>query len=253
MKEPINKAGSGPGDFSRLDRQAILRERERTLSRSRDIAAPITRVLPVHRTVRLGGAQVVARELRIGDLAQLQAWLEESDPDPMDGLPPAWADPDPETRPARLAAAWEAAETWPPRLFSEAGAALLATPAGMAFLMSLCVVSLRGDLVRILEILPDVAPVEWSAFERIAWGITPRAALAAELAPDRSPARAVDWFKALDWATSAEGGAGLSRAEFAALTLSEWRALGTGGKDPEHSPEFAGRVKRARAALGKQT
>jgi hypothetical protein len=84
MKIPIvNRADrktSQALDFSKLDVAALRKGRDAAFARARDHSPPITRVCPVSRAIPLGGKPRVASELRIADLAELQAWLEEQVP-----------------------------------------------------------------------------------------------------------------------------------------------------------------------------
>src|SRR5262249_41679242 len=154
-----------------------------------------TRLLPVSRAIPLGGSPRVASELQLKDLAELQAWLEEREPNPMDGIPPEWCDPDPASRPGRLAAAWEASATWPARLGTDRAPALLGEPGGRCMLLAL--VLRKADpgfgTEDALELLPRITPEEWARLRRVAFAVTPREEIADELALDRSPARPNNW------------------------------------------------------------
>jgi hypothetical protein len=239
-----------PLDLTKLDRKWLLAERERVLTRAERRMPPITRVVPVPRVVRLDGRRFVAGELTLGDLAELQAWLEEADPNPLDGLPPAWADVEPGTRPARLRALWDAAGEWPARLGTPAAGALLGTERGRAFFLCLCLRRHQpafglGDA---LALLPRVWPSEWAALRRVAYALTPREELVDELDPTPGKSRAGDWWKQLHAAAQLPhwpGYEGLAR-----LTISQWRHLCSDGKAPEFGAEFCAAAKRARAALG---
>jgi hypothetical protein len=244
-RRPSPSKDAAPLDLGKLTRAGLLAERDRVLSRAEAHQPPITRVIPVPRAVQLGGREYVASELTLGDLAELQAWLEEAEPHPLEGLPPAWADPEPETRPARLAAAWERARAWPPRLGTDRGAELLASPGGRAFFLTLCLRRARPDFgpAEALDLLRRITPTEWSALRRVAYAITPREELVAELddgadAGDGPP----DWCRSVHNAIQAEGCP--DYAGLAALHLGQWRNLCSQGKAAEKRPDFGAAVKR---------
>jgi hypothetical protein len=236
-------------DPSKIDLAALHRERARVLARVDALLPQITRALPVARAIPLGGSPRVASELQLKDLAELQAWLEEREPHPMDGMPPAWADPEPETRPGRLAAAWERAATWPARLGTDRAAGLLEVPEGRCFFLLL--VLRKADpgfgLAEAAGLLPRITPAEWSGLARVAWAINPREEIAGELAPDRSPAGGSNWCLSLHRATQAGGG--MTYRELGGLYLSQWRNLCNEGKPHEFSAESSAASERVRKAL----
>ena len=168
-----------------FDLRAIRRERARVLQRQESLRPPITRAIAVPRAIPLGPSRRVVSELRLRHLAELQAYLEEVEPHPLDGMPPAWADPDPGTRMARLAVAWERAAAWPPRLGTARGGEILHSPGGRAHFLATC---LREHdpgfgLADALDLLPRITPAQWSGLRRVAYAIHPRLEIAAELAP----------------------------------------------------------------------
>ncbi len=236
----------GP-DLSKLDPAALKRNRERALARAGALKPPITRVLPVARALEIGGRALVVEELRLADLAELQAWLEGQVPHPLDGLPPAWADPEPDTRLGRLGAAWEASATWPPRLGSDEGARLLASRQGHAFFVLLAARRRQPGfgLAEALELVDRATPAEWAGLVRSAYAIHPRLEIAAELAPDLSPGGGSDWCRSLHRAAEV----GNSYPELAEMTVGQWRNTYSEGKAAELSPEFAATSRRVRQAL----
>lgn len=264
MKAPI--AGPPPGgrpgpgrprpalDLSRLDPAALLEGRRSALERAGAASPPITRVIPVGRAIPLGGSLRVVWEFRLSEVAQIQAWLEEQTPHPLEGLPPAWADPDPEGRPGRLAAAWEAAGDWPVRSGSRRAAELLGTAEGRAFFLALALRRTYPDfgVAEALELLPRVTPAEWAGLRRVVYGITPREELAAELDPDPPAGRSSsDWCLAAYRAGTDAGGP--ATPELADWTVGQWRNFCAEGKAPELTAEFAETSKRVRAALAAAT
>jgi len=254
MNVPISgPAGPRPPapafDPSVLDYARLMGDRARAIARADAANPPITRVVPVPRAIPLGGSLRVVAELRLSDLALIQAWLEEQAPHPLEGLAPAWADPEPATRPARLAAAWQAAANWPVRLGTDRAAALLATAEGRAYFLA--VVLRRHDpdfaAAQALALLPEITPAEWAGLIRVAYALTPRQEIAAEVAPEAG-GRTANWCLSAYRASQAEGGP--SPAELPGWTVGQWRNFCGEGKDPERSAEFAETARRVRKALG---
>jgi hypothetical protein len=245
------RAGAEPrrSALEGIDLAGMLRERARTLAHFAGQACPLTRLVPIPRAIPLGGSVRVVAELRLRDLAALQAWLEDAEPDPLEDFPALGEDPDPATRPARLHAAWEAAGTWPARLGTDRGGDLLASPGGRAYLLSLCLAR-GGDpcpgLAESLLLLDGITPTQWGRLIRIAYGVTPREWIAAELAPDRSPPKPVDYAKAFDQLLEYRG---LTYDQAADLTLSQWRLVCSGGKPAEKTAEYATLMRRVRDAF----
>lgn len=239
----IGKPRAQPFDPGTLDMASILRERERTIERAGQYIPVITRILPVARVVSMGGRDCVVEELRLKDLAELQGYVECQVPHPLAGMPSAWADPEPDTRKARLAAALRAADLWPPGIGSDAGATILSAPAGRAFFLTLVVA--KSDptfrLADAITLLPSITPAEWSAFTRVAYGITPREEIVAELAP-MLKGKPTDWCKSLDQLMEHRG---LTYEQMAELTISQFHNCCNQGRAIEKSPEFSMRLKRA--------
>jgi hypothetical protein len=233
------------------DLARIKAERARVLGRHERLQAPITRVLPVPRAIPLGPGLRVVNEMRLRHLAELQAYLEEADPHPLDGLDPAWADADPATRPARLKAAWDRAGEWPARLGTSRGSILLGSPAGRANFLALNVREYDPGfgLTEALELLPRVTPSQWARLVRIAWAIHPRMEIAAELAPDTSPAKPSDWWKQAH-AAAGEYAAALVFPQLGELYLGQWRCLCSGGKALEFTKDYSDAMRRVNLAMG---
>lgn len=131
-----------PGVAKVIDRAklaACLAGRGAVVARAESRKPPVTRVLPIPRQIPLAGKEHMADELQLKDLAQIQGWLEVVDPHPLQEIPPAWADPNPETRLERLRAAWSRANAWPIRFGSPEAWSLLYSDAGRLLLLHLSV------------------------------------------------------------------------------------------------------------------
>src|SRR5688500_4734195 len=75
---------------------------------------PLTRIIPVPRTVKLGREPYRVGELRLVDIAELQGWLDERWPDPMDAIRDKLPGMDEAERRAALLKAHAEAEKGPP-------------------------------------------------------------------------------------------------------------------------------------------
>jgi hypothetical protein len=242
-----------PGTPKPIDRDklaACLAKRGGVVARAESRKPPITRVLPVPRPVTLAGRTYLADELQLKDIAQIQGWLEQQTPHPLEGLPPVWADPEPATRPDRLRAAWTRAAAWPVRFGSPEAWAALDGDAGRLLLLHLTVGKADPDfgVADSAGLLPGIAPAEWSALLRVAFATTPTMELAAELDDSqRDPLRLTDWCEAFDLVHQHRV---LSYREIGELYLSQWRNLNAVGKAVEMSADFGRSCARARARLG---
>lgn len=193
--------------------------------RHRRAAPPLTRVLPAPVVIRLGGRLVAVGELRLIDLAELQQWLTDQVPHPLDALPPAGLDPDPESRRSRVLAAWEAAKDYPPRFGSASARPLLASAAGLVRVLGLCL--RRGDPAATeadaLDLATAMDALDWARLHRVAYGGESWQELLRELDPPADdPAPPPNWVEAIldvvehrHWTFEQVGH----------LTLSQWRAL----------------------------
>lgn len=227
------KAGRLPSALpTGLTMDAIRRERARTLKQHERHSAPITRVIPVPRSIELGGdgRRYTVSEMRLRDLADLQAYLEEVEPNPLDSFPPPWADPDPDTRPARLAALKKRAAEWPPRLMTERGRTILGSSGGRTYFLTLLVRRHRPDfgIEEARDLLEQVTPTQWATLWRIAWAITPLAEIAAEQDTRDEPDRPIDWCQQLHYAAGDH--AATAYPHLGELTLGQWRNLCAAGK-----------------------
>jgi hypothetical protein len=203
---------------------AVARRRERA-------SVPLSAVLPAPRRLVLGGRACLVGELRLVDLAALEAWAAEQMEHPLAGLPPAAYDPEPATRRGRLLAIWPAARAWPPRFGAGACRDLLASPAGM---VATVLVALRRfdasvDEAAAGQIAGSMTPAEWGAFYREAYGSPAWREVLAELDPDDDAGDPVDWCEAVDEVSRERG---WSYDQVGALTIGQWRCVRSHGSAP---------------------
>ena len=207
-----------------------------------DIPAPITRIIPVPRPVRLGDGTYLASEFRTADLAALQAWIEDETPDPFDDVALAIAGGTRDLAWKRLL--WgliDGTEGYPPRVGDRDGDALIFSSAGLAFQLWL---SLRrenpaltlADAARVLE---DVSADQWGKFSRLAWGQTSRSILRGTIEraagiDSRSAGGPADW-SALWCSYVAKAGPGAP--PFESLTLTQLRTWLADGDPDEKANE----------------
>lgn len=195
---------------------AIARRRVRS-------APPLTRVLAAPCVVPLGGVPTRLGELTLSDLAALQQWVADRSPHPLDGLPPAGLDDEPETRRERLKAAWEAARTWPPRFASPEARALTTSPTGLLELLRLCL--RRADPgateADALEVAGRMVAADWATVHRVAFGVDPWREILLEVEPEpESPP--VNWVEAILEVVERTG---WTLPQVGELTVSQWRAI----------------------------
>lgn len=198
-------------------------------------APPITSILPRPRAVALAGRVYALAELRLVDLAELQAWLELAAPHPLAGLPHVANDPDPATRRARLVVAWHAAKEWPPVYGSDAARDLLASPGGAVAFVWLCLRRHQPDtpLDEAANVAAAMTAEEWRELRRVAYGVPIWRQLIGELDPEwsDSPANAIEWGEAFERLSADRG---WTYEQIGEMTLSQWRNYCTGGKPPEY-------------------
>jgi hypothetical protein len=257
MKKPISastlgRKGAPPSaslDLSKLDINWLLAERDRVVARADARNPPITRVIPIRRRVLLGGERHVADELRLEDVAEIQGWLEDAAPHPLASIPPAWADPEPETRRARLIEAWEASGEWPVRYGTERASVLLASTNGRAYFLALCLRRSNPDFgpIQASRLISLVTPLEWAALRRVAYGLTPREEIAEELAPSGQGGRTANWCLSFHRAINSQSG--LTYESIKHLTISQWRNFCSEGTAVERSPEYSAQAKRVRKLM----
>lgn len=198
-------------------------------------ASTITSVLPRPRATVLAGRIYALSELRLVDLAELQAWLELAGPHPLAGLPCTENDDDQATRPARLRAAWRAAKEWPPIYGSNESRDLLASPGGIVAFVWLCLRRNHPEieLDEAAEVAAAMTAENWRELRRIAYGVPIWRQLIGELDPEwsDSPANSIDWGRAFE-ELSAERG--WTYEQIGEMTLSQWRNYCTGGKPAQY-------------------
>ena len=215
-----------------IDLDALIAERDRTLARQVRVKPPLTRLIPIPRPVALAEEMVVVGEVTLGDVATLQAFMESASPSPL-------AEED-------SADAWHASTSWPPRFGMPEGSRILATPAGRAEVLR---VALRQDPLtpqQLGELVAWATAEEWRAFERVAYGVTPRMELVARHDPaDDTPAE-TDWEKRIAWLLKEVGG---DFERVARMTLTQARFVLSAGKLPESTREFQARSIRASRVL----
>lgn len=225
-----------------FDLAAIRAERSRLARRQAAARPPITAILPVPRAVTLAGRSCVVGELRLGDLAELQAWLEERADHPLAAEPA-------DDRRAQLAAAWPAAAAWPIRLGSDEAAPHVATRAYRRAFLWIALRRHNPDLEPgdIDAIEAAATPAEWAALQRVAWAVSPKAEIVAEVAPDPSPSTGTDW---VDVLYRIMDSLKYTPDQVRDLTLGQFRALASGGKPADQGREATARAAQARRVLG---
>jgi len=183
----------------------------------------LSELLPEPVALDLAGQEYRVGPLRLRDLAALERWLALAAPDPLRDLPPREADPAPATRRRRLAAARDAAASWPPRLGTPAAAELLETGRGaVAYLWIL--LSRHQDLTvaRARDLAGRLTAAEWAALDRIAWGEPPLEAILREVDPEAfggdPEAAPRDWGETIDRLARERG---WTYAEVGELTLAQ--------------------------------
>jgi hypothetical protein len=169
-------------------------------------------------------------ELTLGALADLQAYVDRRCPDPLEGLRERLVDMDPEGRRVALVAAYAKAEQGPPAW---------GWPADDDGHRHFVLVALArhnpgfgpADAAAVVE---RVAAPEYAALWRVARGITPldeiEALLGLSTSPDGAP---ITWTQAV--VEVAEAFPGWTLEQIGGLTISQVRALRSGGK-----PEIRG-------------
>lgn len=229
-----------------FDIREFRAERQRLIDRRMILGqVPLTRAFPVPRPVALGPGRYLAEELRLSDLAALQGWIEAQVGDPMEGHPPGWADPDPATRPDRLLALWASSSGWYPTPATPRGAALLTSPSGRRFFLGLVLGRHHPDLTDadLDAILAQTTPAQWGALVRVAYGVSPKMEILAELAPD-DEGGPTNWPKNI---VAIMREYCLTFVEVADLTLSQWRLLCSDGATPEGTKASQARGQRVHA------
>jgi hypothetical protein len=136
---------------------------------------PLTAIIPFPRRVRLGDRDFRVGELRLLDLAELQACLDETQPDTLGELFLKLDDADEQTRRELLADAWERViEQGPPTIWDERGARWLLTVEGLS---TLILIALRRwhplETAECIELARQVDWHQYAALRRALFGSKP--------------------------------------------------------------------------------
>lgn len=228
---------------------------------------PITSIIPVPRRCPVGGEDVYISELRLRDVAELQAVLDADWPDPLDAAAEslARAGDDPKERFISLVPLHEAAETGPPAYGTAAGNAYFMTPEGGACLLwvagrrhtpgldpataaRLYMRATVDEIARVWRAAHGVSPLK--ALEKMLWDCLPGAADAP------GGGRAVTWAEMIDELARANH---WTYEYIYDLTLSEWlysRNMGKAAETarraaPGRSAEELARINREWFAEGR--
>jgi hypothetical protein len=177
-------------------------------------------LLPYPRPVTLAGRAFLVSEFRIRDIWELEAWLEEHTPYPLEGVPSLADDPKPTTRKCRLRALRSAALAWPPCRFTAQGDELFATEEGLVLYLDVALRRDNPDLDSILVALAaELTPEDWRRLGRRTWGAHPIDELLREIDPDSVEGDPFNWWKLFQ--ALREQQPTLTEAEFAELTLTQ--------------------------------
>jgi hypothetical protein len=200
----------------------------------------ITAIFPRPREVTLGGRTFRVEELRLGDLADLQDWLDRGWECPLDGVRESLPAMDAAGRDDLLRGLWDDVEAGPPRWGAGRWRALFGTGAGI---LEIFRVALRRhhpeitgeDLVAVAE---RTSPAEYAAMRRVLFRVEPMDELEAwlEIEPDEA-GRPIGWPQAV--CEVAEAYPGWTLADIEGLTIGQFRALRLGGKPVERGTVVA--------------
>jgi hypothetical protein len=208
-------------------------------------APSLSLCLPRVEIVALAGVARPVMELRLCDLADLQGWLADQVPHPLAGVPPAWADPDPATRPDRLKAAWRRAREWPPKLGTPQAGEVLGTPAGLVAFVLVCLRRCDPSVTATdaAEVAAKMGPAEWATLRRIAWGRQPWEELREELDPSAAedPGPPPDWAEGFQDLAATTG---WTFEQIGELTVTQYRIARSGT-----APAYRGLVRGAGETL----
>lgn len=194
----------------------------------------ITSIIPVPRSVPLGGRRVLISELRLRDVAELQSVLDDRQGDPLAGVLEAVAGTDGDARRAVLVDAHRRSLAGPETYFREDGMAYFRTPAGEATFLFVAVrrhrprLSARGAA----KLWEAASREELDRVWRICHGVKARDAIEGMIgmaAPRKG--RTATWPELIDELALARS---WTYEQIYNLTLSEWRTARSGGK-PAHA------------------
>ena len=190
----------------------------------------LTRVVPTATPLPLGGVVYLASELRLADLAELQAWINAQVPSPFDLVADVLAGGGP-TVPGwlrLLGATIDAQAAWPKVPGDPEAEALLQAEGGRKLLLALVLRRHHPD-ADVGAIYAAATVAEYSRLHRVAWGVDPGFALGLLIdGPGPGGGRGPDWARAwFRYVTECKGG-----PPFGDLTISQFRAFRSGGKAP---------------------
>jgi hypothetical protein len=180
---------------------------------------------------------VLVEQAQIRDLAALQGWIAWRT-DPLLDIPSRDQDPDPGTRKRRLREAFDRAERWPPRLFTDEADAILGTPEGTLALLAVILRKQQPELAddELVRLAVDATPEEWRQVERIFFGTHPADEILREIDPE--------WFEdqgTPDWPAIFED---ISQArnwtyqQIGELYLSQVECIRSGGEKKDWSKDL---------------
>lgn len=211
------------------------------------VPTSLATLYPQPRSLRLAGLDLVVAELRVKDVAELEAWLAEAS-DPLRNLPHASDDPDPDSRPQRLDTAEQAALVWPPAVGSPEADALLATLRGRVAYLQVILSRENPDLVRddYLTLARGMTSGEWASLDRVAWGVHPLKTIRQEKyqADGRHPL--ADWGELLDVLSRERG---WTFDEISNLTMGQLAVAARHGKPLDSTEGLPSRLKNGRGYL----
>ena len=194
---------------------------------------PISKILSRPRTVMLAGNPFVVGELTLDDIADLQAFLDAGYPDPIPGLRESTEGMEAGARRSALLAAYEAAKVGPPCWSDAEGTRRLLADDGFAELVRVALRHHQPSLTaeEIKAIAKHTTFPEYDGLMRALIRSDPREEIARMLGMRNEPGRTViTWPEAIvEVATML----GRMPHELGSLTLSEFRAVRTGGKPKE--------------------
>lgn len=196
-------------------------------------------LFPQPKPMNLGGGQWLVSQYRLRDLGFLENWIASRRPEPF--ADPGLSSVDARTRRLALRRAYERGELPSPRFASEEAERAYATPEGGGWLVWLSLHQCQPDMVHAeaVEIAAAATVAQWAAFERAAWAIDPMdeldAMVNAEMGirmPEGVRPKEMNFAKAFVEVTSHTP---MSLKQFGNLTLTQWRAIITGGEAKERS------------------
>ena len=194
----------------------------------------LLRIAPVPRCLTLGGRDFLVSELRLIDVATLQAWVVGHFPYPTDLVPQRETVGEEEWR-ERLRRAYEYGESWPLPFGSPASSRMLTTPDGVTFFLRLVLSRNQPDITdEECRLIADaITPAEWKHLGRIVYGSDPLDAIEdlMELPRGLGSGAPMDWEEVTYEVASAMG---LHPNAVLEMTLSQFSWAARRGKKREH-------------------